>query len=363
MKGLFLLTLFLLMSWCWCAFAVSDLEPVDRFVVNLDLPPEDRWTHILSLPKYYNLAQSVYQTLLNMFPTPLQQILLDIGTEIGDDLETYIHEPYASEMKGLAKVLNFDVGDIVLVNLFYEFTAFCTSIVAQTNDGVIYHARNLDLGWGTDFTTELQNLTIQVEFQQNNQTIYIGTTYAAYIGLVTGMKPGVFAVTVNERDANDYIGNLLKALEDLLFSDDAVVLSFFLRDQLASATSYSQVKQTLITQPLIAQVYLILSGVEAGEGSVITRDRDGAVDVWNLDAPEEWFLLETNEDHWLPPSPRRATGIKEMEKMGRQNMTFDGLLNVLSTKPVLNSETTYSALISARTLYYQTFKRTCPKPC
>lgn len=78
------------------------------------------------------------------------------------------------------------------------------------------------------------------------------------------------------------------------FGSDAVVLSFFLRDQLASATSYSQVKQTLITQPLIAQVYLILSGVEAGEGSVITRDRDGAVDVWNLDAPEEWFLLETN---------------------------------------------------------------------
>ena len=34
--------------------------------------------------------------------------------------------------------------DIMMATLFYEFGTFCTSIVAETEDGKILHARNQD---------------------------------------------------------------------------------------------------------------------------------------------------------------------------------------------------------------------------
>jgi penicillin V acylase-like amidase (Ntn superfamily) len=42
--------------------------------------------------------------------------------------------------------------------------AFCTSIVAETESGVILHARNLDYS----LAPVLRNLTIEVDFRQNN---------------------------------------------------------------------------------------------------------------------------------------------------------------------------------------------------
>ena len=42
---------------------------------------------------------------------------------IGDNMENYIHPPYAGEMMGIAKTLNGSVGDVVLANLIYDITA------------------------------------------------------------------------------------------------------------------------------------------------------------------------------------------------------------------------------------------------
>ena len=53
------------------------------------------------------------------------------------------------------------------MNLYYELTAFCTSIVAQRSNGTIYHGRNLDYG-----IPGLQNLTIEVDFVSDGQVLY-----------------------------------------------------------------------------------------------------------------------------------------------------------------------------------------------
>jgi hypothetical protein len=57
---------------------------------------------------------------------------------------------------------------------------------APFQDGTLLHARNLDFGFGDTFTDDLRNLTIDVDFEQNGQVVYHGTTYAGYIGLLTG---------------------------------------------------------------------------------------------------------------------------------------------------------------------------------
>ena len=55
-------------------------------------------------------------------------------------------QPYQDELLGIANVTGINLGEIVLVNIFYEVNAFCTSIVAEDPSGKLYHARNLDFG-------------------------------------------------------------------------------------------------------------------------------------------------------------------------------------------------------------------------
>jgi len=73
-----------------------------------------------------------------------------------------LHPFFLIEIAGVAEVLGVEVGEIVMMNLFYELVAQCTSIVAETPDGKIYHARNLDFGVGLAFTDGLRNLTLEV---------------------------------------------------------------------------------------------------------------------------------------------------------------------------------------------------------
>ena len=65
-------------------------------------------------------------------------------------------------------------------NLFYEFGTFCTSIVAEDENGHILHARNQDYS-----IPGLVDITVQIAFVKNNVTIYRGNTFVGYIGLPT----------------------------------------------------------------------------------------------------------------------------------------------------------------------------------
>lgn len=53
---------------------------------------------------------------------------------------------YKEEILGISDVTGLSVGEVTLFNVFYEFFSACTSIVAHSEDSVIYHGRNLDFG-------------------------------------------------------------------------------------------------------------------------------------------------------------------------------------------------------------------------
>lgn len=103
-------------------------------------------------------------------------------------------------------------------------------------------------------------------------------------------------------------------------------------------------------QPLISTEYIIVGGVTSGQGAIITRDRTHAADVWRLQMPTRWFILETNYDHWnAPPADddRRDPANKLMNSTSSAQVDVAYLKKVLGTFPVLNAETTYTALMSA----------------
>jgi penicillin V acylase-like amidase (Ntn superfamily) len=90
----------------------------------------------------------------------MQQILPDGGVIISDIGLTlndyYFPSEYAQEISGCAQAMGIETGWLAFMNLGYEVSDACTSIVAQTVDGKIYHARNLDFGEGMGFTNALR---------------------------------------------------------------------------------------------------------------------------------------------------------------------------------------------------------------
>lgn len=52
-----------------------------------------------------------------------------------------------------------------------------------------------------------------------------------------------------------------------------------------------------------------------------------------------------------------------MNKMGQQSLSFAGLFNVLSSKPVLNKLTVYTALLEVKTGRVETYIQYCKTPC
>ena len=321
--------------------------PAPRYVVNLDLAPQDRWTHVVA--DYRPDLQALLKEVKEMVP----RAAILLASMIGDNIEKYMPYPYSLEMVGVSLAGGVTLGEAVLGNIIYELTAFnssmlgrkaCTSIVAEALNGTMYHGRNLDYS----IAGILRNMTVTVEFQSGGKTVYTGTTFVGYVGLLTGQRPHAYTITLNERDKGKWWMNVLEAA----VAGARGIAAFLIRDTLADTSlSFDEAVEKLAYEPLVAPCYLIVGGMTSKEGVVITRNRIAALDIWWLDSSKEhWFLVETNYDHWGPPpksDDRRDPAIKAMNEIGQGNVSVASLFHVLSTPPVLNDGTTYTVTMSA----------------
>jgi len=179
------------------------------------------------------------------------------------------------------------------------------------------------------------------------------------------MKPKAFSATVDTRfypeGWTEQFYEILAAIEE----KNASLVSFLLRDTFETQPNYENALQALTTRNLIADVYYILGGLTSG--AVISRNRTIAANIWKLDKSSgRWFEVQTNYDHWQPPpwyDNRRDPAIQHMTHMGRDNITIKNLYGILSMKPTLNLQTTYSIVASASLSFIDTFVRTCEYPC
>eukprot|EP01087_Luapelamoeba_hula_P015950 TRINITY_DN4844_c0_g1_i1.p1 TRINITY_DN4844_c0_g1~~TRINITY_DN4844_c0_g1_i1.p1 ORF type:complete len:360 (-),score=53.98 TRINITY_DN4844_c0_g1_i1:89-1168(-) len=324
--------------------------PARVWKVNLDLPPTQRWPWHEMLPIYNTSVHQALALIGEFIPVELQGPLETLAA----DLLPMFGE-YAGEISSAAAVGNIPVGQVSLLNVIYELEAGCTSIVSALPNGTVLHGRNLDFA----LAPALRQLTIQVEFYRNNSLLYKGTTYVGYVGLLTGLRPGAFAITADER----YTGILIENLLEALFVPGTTAAPFLIRDTLQDVDNFDKAVQVLSTRSLAAPIYLIVSGVGPNEGVVITRDRMWAADIWRLDpASGRWFEVETNYDHWLPAGDdRRKVANAQMTSIGRSGMSLGMMFSkVLSMPPVINNLTTYTTMINAATGYYSTTVRNLP---
>jgi len=340
------------------------------FDVDLDAPAANRWTHVgmklLDDHGWENGYGKIIDYLNNIIPE-------SVWKELDPELKWIISQfpgEYPAEVKGfydMAVKLGYGdkvtEGQIGFFQLYYELNNVCTSIVAQYINGTIFHGRNLDYG-----IPGLENITATINFKKDGKVLFTATEYVGYFGVLTGMRPGGWAVSVNQRFTVEV--PFIPTIEAMI--DGAQSIGFALRDALSSIPTY-QDAMPYLSNPrneysslfLNSPVYLIVSGVNEGEGTVLTRKRNGTDESggrgnWKINPKNgTWWRLETNDDNWKRPMDNRRKAANEaMASVGQAHADLDHIFTVLSTPPVLAKDTTYTALMSAALGTYSTIVRT-----
>lgn len=341
-----------------------------NFSINLDDPPETRWN---------SLAMQYKEELNNLFEyisgNHVQYDIL-LNNDSTNNLGNTFPEPYRTEISGMSNSTNLLLKYFMLFNSFYEISIFlCSSIVAEDLNGKIYHSRNLDfgflLGWDSKndtwmMTQLLRKLMVNIDFYKNGKLSFKSSTFVGYVGILTGLKPSKYSITLNRRN-DDYPG-ILRVIEWINgYNRDSSWDSLLVREVLENENiDFNGAVKILSDQKLLVSVYYIVAGPNTSQGVVITRNFTDPIDVWFLGTNNSWFIAQTNYDHWKQPSAvdDRITPIYDcMNKMGRENLSFSGLFDVLSTQPVLNKLTIHTALIELESSRYETYFQECLTPC
>ena len=331
----------------------AQASPAKRYIVDLDDDPKYRWKHIIA--DYKQPLQSLFVKIWNS-KERIHPNVIELVSRISENLEKYVPPPYDQEMRGVSEAGGVTLGQTILANMMYEVSAIgrhlahqpraCTSIVAEAPSGTIYHGRNLDY---PRFTEDLKNLTVVVNFQSGGKTVYTGTTFVGYVGLLTGQRPHAYTIALNERMKGDWLTNA-GLLESHLAA--GANISFLIRYILEDTSlTFDAAITKLCKAPLLAPCYLSVGGVNPREGVVITRNRIQEPDcnIQRLDADRErWFIVKTNYDDGEEASDDRENiAIEKMNEIGRDDVNPDLLYAIFSTPNVLNDDTIYTTLMSA----------------
>jgi len=317
--------------------------------VDLDLPPRERWQKLVA-PHAQDIA-----SMLDTFKSeggPAVQRLVRLAEMIfggaGRKLLDALPSEYADEIEGIASATGISALDLFVYNIMYEFSGACTSIVAQDATGHIIHGRNLDFG-PAPLAAKLRPLLRNVQFVKGGRVVFRSTSYLGYVGCLTCVKKGSFSATVNTRFWNKLPTELAEWI--LGVNRSGQFLTFMIRDAFEKDADFATAVQRINTTRLLGPAYVIVGGVNAGEGAVVTRSANESLHFWSLQdevARGTPYVLETNFDHWDgKPHDRRDDGNACMDRIvGAADVSFEGVFRVLSARPNRNTGTTYTSLMS-----------------
>uniref|UniRef100_A0A3Q4NAB0 N-acylethanolamine-hydrolyzing acid amidase-like n=1 Tax=Neolamprologus brichardi TaxID=32507 RepID=A0A3Q4NAB0_NEOBR len=180
------------------------------------------------------------------------------------------------------------------------------------------------------------------------------------------IDPNKFTVSGDQRGTEHWYNWWKNIVSAFLYKRSPV--SWLVRETLEEAEDFQDAVMRLSKVPIITGVYYIVGGVRAGEGVVITRDREGPADIWPLEtAKGGWFRVETNFDHWLPPPAkdhRREAANKALNATGQAHINMNTLYQVSQLTSTLVHEVTllvigddvraYNSVSSSRITVYTT---------
>jgi acid ceramidase len=332
-------------------------KDLPEYIINLDLPPEERWAHII--PIYNNTVMKVINTAYEELPWIFSKTVKYLAKRYFDEIPEDIGD-YGKEMIGISKYSGIDLYEVVLYNIFYEVFSLCTSVVTESvHHDTIIHARNLDFGVLMEgIVPLLKKISISISFTKNNKVIYKAHTFAGFVGVFTGMKPYKYSITINQRFAiNGGFLGIMKWFRTKTPNWNSLIV----RDLLEGDYNYDYVVHTLSNAELIAPIYYIVGGLERNDGALITRERYYNLMPVFLNSSK--YVFQTNHDHWIEPfyfDDRTTSGKKYLD----ENIhTIENIEQLLKTKPTLNRITIFSSIMIPKYDYMHGYIQDCIEPC
>lgn len=315
-----------------------EYNPIPKFVIDLNEKSENRWNDVINIYKTkFDKIINVMDKLLKGFKqTALLWIIWYYSEQVF----------YIDELRAISIKTGIMLEKIILLQLCYELFACCTSILINEN-GKIIHYRTMD--WEMP---ELKELTINVEFVRGDKHIFSATTWAGYVGVMTGLKAGVCTLALNYRNSGDSIfTNLNRSI------NGAWPVGFLMRHLLETETSYDKIKHYLEISPLISPCYLTIGGLESGVGVVLSRTRDSVDKIQILGKNDHDFIVQTNIDHDkehyitannILYSQQRIQIVKNiMEKYTNTN-SVKKIIQKFNTWPIINDATIYTTVMCCK---------------
>lgn len=173
--------------------------------------------------------------------------------------------------------------------------------------------------------------------------------FGGIIGVYTGVKKGAFSISVNQREYNDHEVGLVENLSMILAGYDQV--SWLVRETLEKCNDFACAHKKLSKTKINSIAYIIVAGVKENEGVVVTRHRTGTTHEEAVSTEGNWFVVQTNSDHWREGCRDRCQAATEnLIRVSQFNISHDTLRHeVLLQQPNLNGDTIYNTAFDPST--------------
>mmetsp|Transcript_61446 Transcript_61446/g.190843 ORF Transcript_61446/g.190843 Transcript_61446/m.190843 type:complete len:411 (+) Transcript_61446:89-1321(+) len=328
------------------AARASDLVPTE--VIDLDLPPEERWRDFALRHRDEIVAKSqgmgvLYERALGPAVAARWMAAAPVSEELLAEYRSfvkYVDHPDVTLQR------------LVLTDMWHAVgapTFACTGLLAATPNGTVIHGRNVD--YESDKLAEMaERLGVELRggggfydgiFLRGGQPVVSFVGSVGNLGIHTGMRIGAWSWNSNARIApNNMTANLLAT------ESGSLNFPWVSRKYLLEIPDFASAVQAFSNTSFNAPNYFILAGAGSYEGVVITADRGGRLlpgtpAVQSLSAERGvWHLVQTNDDQLEPPlDARRGAALTRLARSPQSQVSMDFVERQMLAEPTTNSDT------------------------
>jgi len=370
---------------------------LEVFRVNLDLPPQRRWVHIIEQLVRRGEAERMKAVIVFQMVELFGKaggIVLSLVMKVLLTAHARFCMPayFRQELLGIAELTaprGLTYFDLLTLNYGGDFAANCTSgvVKVQTESGSVgpVHLRNMDWFPQEDF----RHLCVQLDMYQDDQLLFSSTSWLFIVGSYTVMRrggelKGAYSISMNFRLRDEGVHwNVLSMLGLRAAWPQALLV----RDCAQSTVGFQAAVKRMSCTKLIAPCYFIMAGCGAADGVVVERTRTGsdtvdrlsvsnveAAPTENIDEAKEMerFVLVTNCDlrcqslklSWTHEDPLLMNALLRRQaartlfnsyflqtlqnKNTDLNAIVEGACDVLSSAPLNNYQTVFGVVMIPR---------------
>ena len=225
--------------------------------------------------------------------------------EVNEIFEGYNSDPkyarFMRDVNAIYKILERFPGkdvsetDVFLINIYYEFDAGCTAVMAvQEPGGYVRLAHNLDFPNYEFF----RSVYIATDFIRDGRKDFSCSGPVGGVGVMLCTKIGKYSIALNERDKDKDLKRMGRRAKEAKWP-----IMWLIREVLEKCQTYEEAVTMLNETETVSGSYLSIAGAKVGlddktykyQGIILTKTHDATIHEEYLNSTNN-FLAQGNTD-------------------------------------------------------------------